>query len=484
MRNHLTFYIPPKLEPFLKKKKRYKIAIGGRGSGKSQSIADMDLYSCANHGQKLCYMREFQSSIADSSYPLLESEIERIGIPGYRVKHSHIEHSRGGQIRFKGLARSIHSVKSMFGFNGFRIEEAQFLSEDSIRVIKPTLRAPESETWLIMNPGSSEDPVSKEFLNSYWDILRKEQYYEDDRRLIVLINYRDNPFFPQELEEERLEDLEKLPRALYDHIWEGDFNDSVENSLILREWFDACVDAHKKLNFKIRGLKIVGHDPSDTGDDTKGLACRHGNVITDVQERAIGDVNDGLDWATDYAISNGANIFTWDGDGMGIGLKKQVRENLKGTHIDYHMFRGSEGVEKPDDPFEDDEKIEDIKKRRMNKQALLNKRSQYYWRLRNRCYNTFLAVKKGKFIHDSDNIISFSSEIPNKILLKLRSEICRIPTVPNGRGLIQIMAKKDMKRLKPPIASPNLADSVMETMIIPDAINNDEPLDFENPWGS
>ena len=65
---------------------------------------------------------------------------------------------------------------------------------------------------------------------------------------------------------------------------------------------------------------------------------------------------------------------------------------------------------------------------------------------------------------DPDEMISFASEGVADID-RLRSELCRIPTKPNANGLIQIMNKQDMK--KEGIASPNMADAIMMTMVRP-----------------
>ena len=105
------------------------------------------------------------------------------------------------------------------------------------------------------------------------------------------------------------------------NLFESTLNDSVENSIIPVEWFEAAIDAHKKLGFKPKGQKIVSHDPSDLGDDAKGLCYRHGSVVLDIQELITGDVNDGCDWATDYAITKAADLFVWDGDGLGVSLE-------------------------------------------------------------------------------------------------------------------------------------------------------------------
>ena len=70
-------YIPEKLNPFLKPK-RFKIAIGGRGSGKSMSFANMCLMDAQTKNIKTLCFREYQNSIDDSVHSLLKSEIERL----------------------------------------------------------------------------------------------------------------------------------------------------------------------------------------------------------------------------------------------------------------------------------------------------------------------------------------------------------------------------------------------------------------------
>jgi len=82
--------------------------------------------------------------------------------------------------------------------------------------------------------------------------------------------------------------------------------------------------------------------------------------------------------------------------------------------------------------------------------------------LRDRFYKTYLAVKKGKYI-DPDELISISSKIVDRAAL--RTEMCRIPTTPNGSGLIQIMSKDQMKSKG--IDSPNMADAIMMSEATP-----------------
>lgn len=450
--------IPEKLQRFLTVHKRFKLACGGRGAAKSQSFADMLLMKAQTESAKVGCFREMQNSIEDSVHSLLSHEIERLELDDFLVQKADITHPGGGEFKFKGLSRNPDAVKSMHGFKYFWVEEAHSISKESLDKLTPTLREDDAEIWFSMNCQSSEDPMSQRFLVPYWDELLKNGYYEDDIHLIVFINYKDNPWFPDSLEQERLWDLKNKPRAEYDHIWEGAFNDQVENSIILPEWFDAAIDAHHKLGFKPRGLKVVSHDPSDLGGDSKGLAYRHGVVFQEIREIENGDVNEGCDEATDYAHEANADLFIWDGDGLGVTLKRQINKSL--PKIPHEMFKGSESPDFPDkiyQPADNDQPGN----RRTNQDTFRNKRAQYYWGLRDRFYNTYRAVN-GEYI-DPDDLISISSSIEN--MAKLRSEVCRIPLVHNGSGRIQIMGKPEMKK-KHRIQSPNMADSMMMSFAV------------------
>lgn len=452
--------IPEKLKPLLNPK-RYKIIIGGRGSGKSTSVADLCLKDSQTEGMRIGCFREFQNSIDDSVHSLLESEIIRLQLQGFNVLKNEITNAQGGMFRYRGLARNIMSIQSMAGYKRFWVEEAHTLSKESIKVLTPTIREEGSEIWMTANPQSRNDPFSQRFIVPYEKQLDTDGFYEDDLHLIIVVNYCDNPWFPEVLEQERQNDKEILSTAEYEHIWLGKYNDEIENAIIPQDWFDACVDAHVKLGFKPRGHRIVSHDPADSGD-AKALCDRYGSVIMQCLETQEGDVNSACDWAIDYALENDADAFTWDADGLGLSLKRQVDLALDGKKIDYYMFRGSEGVDNPKAIYQ--KGVNENSKARSNKDTFRNCRAQYYWNLRDRCYNTYLAVEKGQY-KDPDELISFSSEIEN--LPGLRAEICRIPRKPNGSGLIQILSKDEMIRPPLRLKSPNRADCVMMSLKTP-----------------
>ena len=464
--------VPRKLLPLIKKKKRFKVIIGGRGSGKSHTPADICLMDVQTKGIKIGCFREFQNSISDSVHSLLSDEIDRLDLKGFDVQSNRINYNGVDSFTFKGLARNPESIKSMHGYERFFVEEAQTISSKSLKLLTPTLRVEGSEVWLVGNPGSSADPFSQRFIVPFQKELDKDGYYEDDMHLIIVANYMDNPFFPAVLEKERAYDYEHLDRAEYDHIWLGKFNDTIANAIIKTEWFDAAIDAHIKKGFKPRGATIVSHDPSDTGPDDKGLAIRKGSVFLEVLAMDKGDVNEGCDWATSRAIECNADLFTWDCDGLGVSLNRQVSEAFDGIKTEIRMFKGSMRVDNPDAIYEP---LDNIREPKTNKETFKNKRSQYYWLLRDRFYKTYRAVVKGEYI-DPDELISISSNI--KDLQALRSEVCRIPLKPNGSGLIQIMSKDDM--LKMQIQSPNMADALMMSMEIPTVLDDWGELKYES----
>lgn len=462
----LDIDIPEKILWLASKPKRVKIAVGGRGSGKSTGVGDLMLGFSAR-GERICCTREFQNSIDDSVHENLKIEIDRLGMESlFDVKATEINSVHGGQIFYKGLARNITSLKSIAGVRRLWIEEGESVSENSLKVLTPSIRSTAAsnvsdlheppEIWITMNRGSSKDAVAKKYLARAEKSLAKTGYYEDDLMMVVEVNYQDNPWFPPELEQERQDDYENLSRAEYDHIWGGAYSDTVENAIIEPAWFDACVDAHVHLGFEPLGQERVAYDPADTGDD-KAVAHIHGSVVLDVRSTSAGEIDTATDWATTFAIERRPDVFTWDADGMGMGLKRQIETALGGKKIEIEAFSGGSGADQPDAVYQGSGSI---RKPKTNRETFVNKRAQYYWLLRDRMYRTYLAVTKGARVTDPDELISFSSAIGE--LSALRAEMCRVPRKFNHSGRVQLMSKPDMKKLD--IDSPNMADAVMMCM--------------------
>lgn len=438
--------IPDKVLRILTTPKRIKILVGGRGSGKSISVTDLVVMK-ADQGARICCSREFQNTIDDSVHETIKQEIDRLGVEGFSSTNTNITSATGGEIFYKGLARNISSLQSLGAVDILWVEEAQTVSKKSLRVLTPSIRSGASEDgdmpeiWMTMNRFSRGDAVAEKYLARAEDELSRCGYYEDELCMIIQVNYTDNPWFPPELELERLDDLENLTADEYRHIWEGDYMESVENAIIKKEWFDAAIDAHIKLGIEPTGATIATHDPAD-GGDTYGYACRKGILYTDVDELVAANGNDACDEATSRAIAANADLFVYDADGMGALLRNQIADSFKGIKCDIRPYKGSNAVDDPKQPYGGVHSTGPKDKPKSNEQTFKNKRAQFGIKLADRFYNTYLAVVKGKYI-DPDTLISLSSDI--KLIDKLRSEVCRIPTVPNGVGKIQLMSKEKLK---------------------------------------
>ena len=458
----------------MSKPKRIKIAVGSRGSAKSTGVADaMIVY--ADQGQRICATREFQNSIDESVQENLCSEIDRLGGEGFEKMAKEIRTHSGGEIFYKGLARNITSLKSLQGVNKLWIEEGESVSDKSLKVLTPSIRSTAAdnlegedppEIWITMNRGSRQDAIAKKYLKRAEAELARSGRYEDDMIMVVQLNYQDNPWFPPELEQERLDDKENLSEDEYDHIWGGEYDEFVPKAIIKKAWFDAAIDAHEKLGITPTGATILTFDPADTGPDSKGYALRKGIYYSDIGEIIAKDGNEACDVATGMAIRENADLFVWDCDGMGALLRRQTGESFKGIKCELRMYKGSHSPDDPKALYDGLKSLGSKDKPKTNADSCANKRTQFYMKLANRFHNTYLAVVKGKYI-DPDTIISISSKI--KLLDKLRSEVCRIPTKPNGAGKIQLMTKQEMKA-KHDIDSLGMAEFLAMGEEIPKAV--------------
>jgi phage terminase large subunit len=194
---------------------RYKGAHGGRGSGKSQFFADLMVATAVRKpGFRGLCCREVQKSLKESAKRLIESKIQAHGLGQlFEVQEAQIKTPGGGVIVFAGLQdHTSESIKSYEGFDVAWVEEAQTVSDRSLNLLRPTIRAPGSELWFSWNPRRQNDAVDA--------MLRGDELPTGAK--VVRANWNDNPWFPAELEQERQDCLRQQPDQ-YDHIWEGGY---------------------------------------------------------------------------------------------------------------------------------------------------------------------------------------------------------------------------------------------------------------------
>lgn len=195
---------------------RYKAVWGGRGSGKSWFLAGLMIEEhLAKRGRRSVCIREVQKSLKESAKHLLENTIEQFGLSrqGFKAFTDRIATPGDGVIIFQGMQdHTAESIKSLEGFDCAWVEEAQSLSARSLQLLRPTIRAPGSELHFSWNPRRRIDPVDLMFRGGT----------PPTGSVVVNANWNNNDWFPDELEQERLDCLRDDPDQ-YGHIWEGDY---------------------------------------------------------------------------------------------------------------------------------------------------------------------------------------------------------------------------------------------------------------------
>ena len=96
---------------------RHKAMFGGRGSGKSWSIASYLVYIATKERKRIVGARQFQNSIRDSSKDLIERRIRDFELDGQfdLTDRSIVHRKTGSEFLFIGLERNIDSIRSMEG---------------------------------------------------------------------------------------------------------------------------------------------------------------------------------------------------------------------------------------------------------------------------------------------------------------------------------------------------------------------------------
>jgi phage terminase large subunit len=240
--------LPEKLIPIFVGESRYRIAYGGRGSGKTRSFAKMAAvrgYQLSQEGKSgvIVCGREFMNSLDESSMAEVKAAImSEPWLAGhYDVGEKYIR-TRDGRISFAfiGLRHNLDSIKSKSQIHILWVDEAEPVSESAWIKTIPTVREHGSEIWVTWNPERKNSATHKRF---------REDPPEGAK--ITEINYSDNPWFPDVLEAERKNDLNKRPDQ-YAHIWEGDFVTVVEGAYYAR----SLVEARKE-----KRIGAVAKDP-------------------------------------------------------------------------------------------------------------------------------------------------------------------------------------------------------------------------------
>lgn len=221
--------LPPKLIPVFSGLARYRGAYGGRGSAKTRSFALMTavrayIFAEAGISGVILSAREFMNSLEDSSMEEIKQAIRSvpwlnayfdIGEKYIRTKNRRVWYG------FAGLRQNLDSIKSKARILIAWVDEAENVSEIAWIKLLPTVRENNSEVWITWNPEKDGSPTDDRF---------RKHIPENSK--IVELNYLDNPWFPEVLDQERLGDKDRLDDQTYAWIWDGAYRENSDAQML------------------------------------------------------------------------------------------------------------------------------------------------------------------------------------------------------------------------------------------------------------
>ena len=220
-------------------KARYKIYYGGRGAGKSHSVAKALLILAAKSPIRVLCAREYQTSIRDSVHKLLCDQIELMNMHSiFEITQNSIKGKNGSEFAFIGLKNNVANVKSYEGIDIAWVEEAQTVSRMSWNTLIPTIRKEQSEIWVTFNPELETDETYQRF------VLKPPE-----NAVVQKINWSDNPWFPETLALEK-DALKSRDPSAYQTVWEGLCRQTVDGAIFANEMQVAELDERiTKVNY-------------------------------------------------------------------------------------------------------------------------------------------------------------------------------------------------------------------------------------------
>lgn len=246
---------------------RFYTIHGGRGGGKSVSVAKHLVGKMTKDKHTLLCCREVQNSLAESSYQLLVDQIDYLGFPGWTIQKERLFHENGSKVIFHGLrdTTAANSLKSVVNIDLVWCEEAQSLSKNSLRLLLPTIRMEGAEFYFTYNPESPDDAV--EVIKTRKDVLD------------IDVEWYDNPFFPKQLLDELEADM-AIDEDTALHVWFGQYRKQGDNCIMDR----VSVKNAMERKASQEGDYSVGIDVARYGDDASYFTKRKGMQVTKVKE--------------------------------------------------------------------------------------------------------------------------------------------------------------------------------------------------------
>lgn len=451
--------IPRIFHPFLQPA-RFKVARGGRGSGKTRTIITILVNNVMYHGWRVVCFRELMEAIAESSYQEIVEEIDRRNLGGlFDITKTEISCPKsGGVFKFSGLRASSKRLQNqkLKGFSSFDaafIDEGESITKESWNALVPTMRKSGSEIFVSFNPASPLDFIYQAFVT---DPIYPAKHKGKPYCIAIEVNYTSNPFFPDELKADA-ELMKQADPELYRHVYLGEPVAESALSIIKPVWIEAAVDAHLHIaDFPKGGGRIGGMDVSGgvEGDviapksnDPNALAWRYGQVLSGLEEWHDENPNKAAAHAWPIVQREKLDLLHIDDIGVGASVPGEFRR-LAGDRRSRERFVGWTASEKP---VNEDKEYQPGK---THGDMFANLKAQGWGLLGDRFRNTWQA--RNGLPYDRDNLISIPAGLP--LREKLQAELSQ-PRRESVNGRMKVESKRDLKKRGVP--SHNLADAVV-----------------------
>jgi len=285
---------------------------GGRASAKTVSASLAVIYHMRNkkllkvkRGLRVVVARQFGSSIDESFWSELENAASLMGVWHEFVwGNKVITHKpTGSTVTSIGLDRNKGNIKGLAQVDLVIVEEAAYVTSESIETLVPTIRKNFSVIMWLYNPMNRNDAVAQKFVEC-------ETPYP--KTLIIETNWIDNKFLSERAREDK-DALELADPIAYRNIYGGEYMGAGDDVLIKPFIIEEALKCNpiRNVNLKI----TAGFDVSGMGKDVSVIIRRRGKEILSIHKKPLGNTQEMTDWAKQLYVTHGWDSIVVDATG-------------------------------------------------------------------------------------------------------------------------------------------------------------------------
>lgn len=269
-------------------KKRLVALFGGRGAGRTHSIARYILARACRENIRIWCAREKQNSIDQSVKHVFVELIHKFGLSDkFIITRDDIYCTETkAYFMFKGFRGdggqySTEGLKAYEDFDVLWIEEASACTMESLNVVSKTIRKEGSQIIASFNRVLEEDAIWRFACYDIGDIYNNK-IFEDDKRLVIYATVDDNPYASDTFLEERETDRKRLTEEEFKRVWEGypDGNAGFK-AFFTRDMIYGEKREPEEWYYKQYEI-VCGFDPNGGGKDSACAVARQGNKIIEI----------------------------------------------------------------------------------------------------------------------------------------------------------------------------------------------------------